>query len=914
MQTDTIQPANQDEQAVQAVRQGDTERYRELVERHERHVYAVAWSRLGDTTLAEEVTQEAFIRGFRRLWLLGDGTKFAAWIAAIARNAAINLGLRHRRELQKRERWALDQTIDAPSSSNGEELPCSAETLRQALEELPAPHRECLVLFYLEGKSGAEAAALMGITEAALRVRLHRARTALRERLEKRLSESLSRLRPNQTLVPAIMAVVASSSSAKAAVGGGIGATLVTTLAKLSPVKWIIPLVSAAFVLPSLLAGWLASSMELRNYRDIRGFRARLFRQSSIEQIGWMAILGVGVVIVSSFFSVRVLFLVMSVPALVTGLIFTRRMAINRNRYFVVPGVLGNILIGLGCLLIGTGWLPSGAWDFFLFAFVLLMVWVFGERPMRMDYNLFLRAAEGMIEQTSTAPFPSQASRLNRRELLIFARFLGCRWFVDNYRWCQEGLELRLSPVKSTFWATHTLFLFPFGWGRCSHVILTWQGTLRASIGSLDYRVLQSLWGTKLKPIGRLENDVAMALQTAWHRCQKGDLTSAERALGQLPDREIFVAHPSHNPFTQWYKTLGITLVFFSLALLLIRYMRPSWTNHLEPVRITEDQARTFMNRIEASPIPSRVRFEGPTIALSTCLVLPPTNLFSPEVLRLTQEEVFRLTGVHPQDDDQHKLLSLRGSWLLHKAMVHGWINWSTLGLHPANAILHFQELPITEWSFSLERKAYMYDERQVTVEGMTDSTLNQLRWLRDIDCLQRIHPNKLALQIAAGQVFSCASTTNQPPLEEWKKARGLFLTRSWPVLPETYFAVAALEVLSHLDLIDREACIRGVLRLHRGRGLFLPPRMAETREIKASGEAQDTLCAFEILRILGALDRVDDLEQWQFRVRAARGSDQATQPSWNAIEAWICQQRFERFLRERRENHRALPRSLLDP
>src|SRR5438034_9658522 len=112
MQTEMIEGANQnaqqDEAAVAAVRGGDAERYRELVERHERRVYAVAWSRLGDAALAEEATQEAFIRAYRRLSLLGDGAKFAGWVNTIARRIAINFGLRHRRELNKRERWALE--------------------------------------------------------------------------------------------------------------------------------------------------------------------------------------------------------------------------------------------------------------------------------------------------------------------------------------------------------------------------------------------------------------------------------------------------------------------------------------------------------------------------------------------------------------------------------------------------------------------------------------------------------------------------------------------------------------------------------------------------------------------------------------------------------------------------------------
>src|ERR1019366_8365368 len=98
----------QDSAAVSAVRNGDVERYRELVERHELRVFAVAWSRLGDAALAEEATQEAFIRAYRRLWLLGDGAKFSGWVNTIARRVAINFGLRHRRELNKRKRWALE--------------------------------------------------------------------------------------------------------------------------------------------------------------------------------------------------------------------------------------------------------------------------------------------------------------------------------------------------------------------------------------------------------------------------------------------------------------------------------------------------------------------------------------------------------------------------------------------------------------------------------------------------------------------------------------------------------------------------------------------------------------------------------------------------------------------------------------
>ena len=80
----------QDQTAVAAVRAGDTERYRELVERHERRVYAVAWSRLGDATLAEEATQEAFIRVFRGLPKFRGDAALGTWIYRLAVNAALS--------------------------------------------------------------------------------------------------------------------------------------------------------------------------------------------------------------------------------------------------------------------------------------------------------------------------------------------------------------------------------------------------------------------------------------------------------------------------------------------------------------------------------------------------------------------------------------------------------------------------------------------------------------------------------------------------------------------------------------------------------------------------------------------------------------------------------------------------------
>jgi len=367
------QGAEQDEAAVAAIRGGDAERYRELVERHERRVFAVAWSRLGDAALAEEVTQEAFIRAYRRLWLLGDGSKFAGWINTIARRMAINFGLRHRREINKRERWALENPPGSTAENSAWETDplYTPETLRQTLAALPDAHRECLVLFYIAGKSGAEAAAALGISEAALRVRLHRARAALRERLEERLAESLRQLRPSRALASAVMGAVLNSSSAKF-VSGGIGAKI---LSGLLPFKFFWSFFFLIPLLPSLLFSMVTTRMEQRNFRDATGFRARLHRRAFKRIWIMLPLLAVPLVAIYCMRSwgIKDVYLVIGVGSLFITIALVRRLTISPNRFYVATFV-SSLIMTVGCLAVGLSLLPTSAFGLFLFSYLLVSV------------------------------------------------------------------------------------------------------------------------------------------------------------------------------------------------------------------------------------------------------------------------------------------------------------------------------------------------------------------------------------------------------------------------------------------------------------------------------------------------------------------------------------------------------------
>ena len=258
---------------------------------------------------------------------------------------------------------------------------------------------------------------------------------------------------------------------------------------------------------------------------------------------------------------------------------------------------------------------------------------------------------------------------------------------------------------------------------------------------------------------------------------------------------------------------------------------------------------------------------------------------------------------------------------MVRRAVVDGWISWSDLKIQPADsaAFLHtnqwFQIYSSNNWDYFLARdeswssvKREKFKVMRITSDGVT-----QLRLLRDVHCLDLVDRGKLIQQIASVQTLS-GTPPGQPPIHDWHDVYGLFFTPCRPALQDTYFSLAALEILGGLDRIDREACIEGILKRHRGKGYFTSPDSGGFNEYRIDGSARDTIAAFESLRILGALDRVKDLDKWQFRPEKYRGPDPRPKVTWDDVEAWVCQQRLEKILRERKENPQSAVRSLLDP
>jgi RNA polymerase sigma-70 factor (ECF subfamily) len=163
-----------DAKIVEACLAGDGRAYAGLVRRHGRRVYAICLAMTGSAEDAEDMAQETFMRGFRELGSLRDRDAFGPWIAAIAGNVCRNF-------LKKRSRRDRDASITADcSAAHADDL----SDLRDALGRLPERHRLPLMLYYFDGQSAENLAAVFGISCDAVYVRLCRARRELRKLLE----------------------------------------------------------------------------------------------------------------------------------------------------------------------------------------------------------------------------------------------------------------------------------------------------------------------------------------------------------------------------------------------------------------------------------------------------------------------------------------------------------------------------------------------------------------------------------------------------------------------------------------------------------------------------------------------------------------------------------------------------------
>lgn len=209
---------------VPAAARGDREAFATLVDQTRSLVSSIALSIVRDAELSRDVAQDVFLAAWRDLDKLRDPNSFLPWLRQLTRHRAYHVLRTERR----RERRVTAGDTDTLMAMAADPRPHADATmiadeerrlLAIVLDELPDETRDVVILYYREGESTAQVAALLGLSEANVRQRLSRARTRLRDILLDRFGTVVRRSAPDGTFTAAVLMAlaVAAPSAASAA-------------------------------------------------------------------------------------------------------------------------------------------------------------------------------------------------------------------------------------------------------------------------------------------------------------------------------------------------------------------------------------------------------------------------------------------------------------------------------------------------------------------------------------------------------------------------------------------------------------------------------------------------------------------------------------------------------------------------
>src|SRR5262245_12256242 len=185
-----------DAELVNMARAGNREAYNELIRRHQRSMWALAYVLVHDQFEAEDFNQEAFLRAWVNIDLLSDPAKFAPWLRRIVFGVSIDWLRVFRPDLYRLTDVGADLELSRQSDRTESALErLQAIELRQriweAVARLPQRYRLPLTLFHLDGLSHSKVAEALGVSESTARSLVTRARQKLQPMLASYSAEML---------------------------------------------------------------------------------------------------------------------------------------------------------------------------------------------------------------------------------------------------------------------------------------------------------------------------------------------------------------------------------------------------------------------------------------------------------------------------------------------------------------------------------------------------------------------------------------------------------------------------------------------------------------------------------------------------------------------------------------------------
>ncbi len=176
-----------DVQLIHKILTGDAAAFNKLVKKHQKNVHALAWRKIGDFHIAEEITQDTFLTVYHKLSTLKDPHRFVGWLYSIAARQCVLFQRKKRiptqfledTDIKFIEKMTYSQYIAEEQAKTAIEK--QRTRVQKLLSHLPKSQRTVVTLHYLQEMTCKEIGLLLGTSENTIKSRLHRARQQLKQ-------------------------------------------------------------------------------------------------------------------------------------------------------------------------------------------------------------------------------------------------------------------------------------------------------------------------------------------------------------------------------------------------------------------------------------------------------------------------------------------------------------------------------------------------------------------------------------------------------------------------------------------------------------------------------------------------------------------------------------------------------------
>ena len=178
---------NNNTELIQRILEGDDAAFACLIRKYQKKVHALAWRKIGDFHIAEDITQETFLQVYQKLATLKDPSQFPGWLYVITNRCC--LAWLRKKRIQTQPLEEIDIAMAEKSSYSrhvaAEQAESTAETKRELVKNLLAKLKESdrtvITLYYFGEMTYAEIGEFLGMSADTVRIRVHRARERLKK-------------------------------------------------------------------------------------------------------------------------------------------------------------------------------------------------------------------------------------------------------------------------------------------------------------------------------------------------------------------------------------------------------------------------------------------------------------------------------------------------------------------------------------------------------------------------------------------------------------------------------------------------------------------------------------------------------------------------------------------------------------